>query len=301
VSSWWAPVDVTTWREHVPEPRGKRPKHWVKDPGGGIWLRKTPPARDPSRPNTARLTEPAIEVLAIELARRIGIETAEIRPAMWNGERGVVSRRFHDADEQHHPGAELLGLPGESGSDLEAKKRRDQGRASATLERVRAKLLELEQQYGVTLLAPFARVLVFDAWIGNGDRHSGNWAIVTGPRGARFSPMYDPTACLGVELTDERAELVTPTESATARYASRCPSGFGGGDDGRTGIPMVEVVGRLGSWPEWHDAVSELRPRLIEATRAARALLDDIPDEWISPARRSFAARVLAYRVTLIS
>lgn len=303
VASWWNPVDVTTWEDYAPESRGpRRPKLWVKDREGTIWLRKSPPPADPTRPHTARRCEPAIEVLALELARRVGIPTSFARPATWSGDqRGVVSERFHASDEEHHPGAELLGLPEESASSPEAKQRRDAGRASATLDRVIEKLTDLERAYSADLLRPFARILVVDAWLGNGDRHTGNWALVTGPRGARLAPMYDPAACLGVELTDDRAEFNEPTEGRIGRYVARCPSGFGGGiTDGRPGIPMDELIENLARWPIWQEAVSEVRPRLAAVTREAEEIINAIPDDWLSAARKRFAALVLARRVTLL-
>jgi hypothetical protein len=205
---------------------------------------------------------------------------------------------FHNADEQHHPGSELLGLPSESGSSPETRKRRRDAYASATLERVREKLREVEDDYGVELVAPFARILAFDAWVGNGDRHSGNWAVVTGPRGARLAPMYDPTACLGVELTDERPELAATTDARIARYAGRCSSGFGGGiADGRPGILMTELATRLERWPEWGSALDELVPRFKELTPQVELLLEAIPEGWLSAQRKRFAARLLAHRV----
>jgi hypothetical protein len=301
VASWWAPIDVSAWTDYAPETRGpRRPKLWLKAPDGTVWLRKLPPPPDPARPHTARRSEPAIEVLALELARRCGIDVADTRPATWGGERGIVSRRFHDDDEQHHPGAELMGLPGESGSDSEARRMRDQGRASATLARVRDELRQREQEHGVALLQPFTRILALDAWLGNGDRHSGNWALITGPHGARLAPMYDPTACLGVELTDERAELAAPTPETIDRYVRRCPSGFGGGAaDGRTGVPMVEVLAELGGWPEWPAAIAELLPHFTRLTEEVVTIIDTISDEWLSPARKAFVSLVLRRRVRL--
>jgi hypothetical protein len=286
-------MDVSDWRAHALEPRGKRPKRWLIDGQGGIWLRKAP-----WRPH-AVASEPAIEVFALELARRAGIEAAETRPAFWREGRGVVSRRFHAEDETSHPGSELLGLPGESGAGPDAKRQRDEGRAAATLARVRGKLLELEADMGVQLVAPFVRILAFDAWIGNADRHSGNWAVITGPRGARLSAMYDPAACLGSELTEGRRELANPSDEDIARYAERCGSGFGGGADGRTGIPMSEVLGVASGWPEWALAVSELGPRFRTLTGEAAAMLDEIPTDWLSDGRKRFALRLLARRVTI--
>ena len=195
-----------------------------------------------------------------------------------------------------------VGEQDESSSKPGARERRDEGRASATLERVIEKLTELGRTYGVELLDPFARMLVVDAWLGNGDRHSGNWALITGVRGARLAPMYDPTACLGVELTDDRPVLTDPSAARIATYASKCPSGFGGGpSDGRTGISMGEVLEKVAGWSPWRDAVSELKPILVQLTHQAEELLGAVPDEWLSSARKRFAARLLAHRVTLLA
>jgi hypothetical protein len=112
--------------------------------------------------------------------------------------------------------------------------------------------------------------------------------------------MYDPTACLGVELTDERPELVAPTNELVFRYCDRCPSGFGGGADGRPGIPMREMLCRLATWTEWPAAVSELRPTLEQLSAEVEELMEEIPEEWLPPLRKQFAVRVLQRRVTLL-
>lgn len=112
--------------------------------------------------------------------------------------------------------------------------------------------------------------------------------------------MYDPTACLGVELTDQRPELVAPTESVIARYCDRCLSGFGGGTDGRTGIPMREAMGLLAMWPEWQTAVSDLRPIFARLSEDLAEILKEIPEEWLPSPRKRFATSVLRRRVTLL-
>lgn len=299
---WWDILEVSAWTAFAPETRGRRPKSWVKDPDGNVWLRKEPLAPPPAdKPqHTARRTEPAIELLALELSKRVDIVTSSARPATWNGGRGVVSRRFHEGDEEHHPGGELLGLATESGSTSEAKRRRDEGRASATLERVRTTLKDREQAHGVPFIAPLLRILAFDAWIGNGDRHAGNWAIITGPRGARFAPMFDPAACLGVEMTDERVELVLSSDDRVERYIEKCGSGFGGGLlDRRTGISMCEALQLLAEWPEWPETISELAPRVRGVLSDVPGMINEVPDEWLPPPRKRFAARVLERRARM--
>lgn len=55
----------------------------------------------------------------------------------------------------------------------------------------------------------FARMVAFDAWIGNGDRHQDNWSVLLpeDESRCRLAPMYDPAACLGTELQDGHLQL----------------------------------------------------------------------------------------------
>lgn len=63
---------------------------------------------------------------------------------------------------------------------------------------------------------------------------------------------------------------------------------------------MTELLEKLVPWPVWQDAVSEVKPQLEAVTREAEGLINAIPDEWLSPGRKRFAALVLSRRVTLL-
>jgi hypothetical protein len=63
---------------------------------------------------------------------------------------------------------------------------------------------------------------------------------------------------------------------------------------------MDELIENLARWPIWQEAVSEVRPRLAAVTREAEEIINAIPDDWLSAARKRFAALVLARRVTLL-
>lgn len=51
-------------------------------------------------------------------------------------------------------------------------------------------------------LPDFIKMLVFDAIIGNSDRHQENWAFVETPSSIDFSPIYDSGSSLGRELSE---------------------------------------------------------------------------------------------------
>src|SRR5262249_35918199 len=102
-----------------------------------------------------------------------------------------------------------------------------------------------------------------------------------------------------VELGDQRDEFAAPTAGLIETYCDRCPSGFGGGDDGRTGIPMREVVSRLAAWPEWQPTMSELWPSFVRLCEDLDEILEEIAEAWLSSPRKRFATAVLRRRVTL--
>ena len=138
-------------------------------------------------------------------------------------------------------------------------------------------------------------MLAFDAWVGNGDRHPGNWGVLMQSSGIiRLAPMYDPAACLGAELTDGK-DLLAParrTVELLGRYAARCGSGFG---DGRRLIRMSQVIEGLRSWPAWEAHAASWIDAFSQSNPAA--LFARVPDEWLPPARRSLALDLLDVRL----
>lgn len=291
---WWEIVDATGWEELQPEQRGLRTKQWVRDQDGTVWLRKSIRGWE-LVPGGSRPTEPAVECFTLELARRCGFEVALGRPAVWDGPtgqvRGLVSRRFHDESEEQRTGAELI-----EGFDRDSR----ESRIAATLEVVRGAIARLQAGTGVDLLTPFVRTLLFDAWIGNGDRHVGNWAVLLSAT-PRFAPMFDTAGCLGTELLRDHPLLVPGCSAQSLLdYARKCKSGFGDGR-ARPGIFQTEVLAITRTWPEWPAVFPEMFARFIDLLeREVDAMLSEVPDTWWPPACRRFARRMLEARVKLV-
>jgi hypothetical protein len=224
--------------------------------------------------------------------------------------RGFLSRRFHDTTEEQTVGATLLAAEiGEAGlpSDLSSDAAEDRRRVMSTLELARTVLKKQEQRYGVALLRPFLGMLVFDAWIGNGDRHSANWAIlVRGPlHGSvcRLAPMYDTAGCLLANLTDESVQSKFGSgdeTSAIAHYIAKCPSGFGDGVDD-PGILHANLVEKLRRWPEWSEIAPPLISFFSKSLGIADALLMEVPTDWWSERRKQLVRRLLEGRVNMLA
>ena len=246
----------------------------------------------------------------LELARRCGYSVAFGRCCTWETEdgvvRGFVSRKFHDTTEQQFVGGQLLAAKLDLAADLTPDVLESRRRILSTLELSRDVLREQEDRYHVELVAPFLRMLVFDAWIGNGDRHSANWALlVRGPlhgSACRLAPMYDTAGCLLADLKDETVEnrFGSGLEAAAVqRYVEKCRSGFG---DGITepGIPHRALLERLQKWPEWREIAAPLVGFFLENLPIVRDLLGEVPPDWLSERRKHLIRRMLEARVMML-
>ena len=166
--------------------------------------------------------------------------------------------------------------------------------------------MEQEVRYRVDLIAPFLRMLVFDAWIGNGDRHSANWAILV--RGSlhgsacRLAPMYDTAGCLLADLTDETVERRFGSgmeDAALQRYVDKCRSGFGDGV-AEPGIHHRDLLERLRKWPEWKEIAAPQIEFFFENVPVVTDLLGEIPPDWLNERRKHLIRRLLETRVMML-
>lgn len=299
---WWFTPDVTAWMKSAEEPIGLRPKHWVTDSTGTEWLRKQSLVWRPA--------ELAVEAVTLELARRCGYPVAYGTCCTWqeNGQtvRGFASRKFQDAMEAQASGGELIAPHINLPDDLTAAAHEKQRRIKTTLAVARTALEEQERRYDVKLIEPFVRMLVFDAWIGNGDRHSANWAILVRSElhgsACRLAPMYDTAGCLLAELTDptiEKRYRAGMEDEAVARYIARCGSGFGDGTS-LTGVTHASLLEELRTWPEWQRCAPGLVAFFSNNLAMVDSVLDAVPDAWLSSRRKQLIGRVLVGRVKML-
>lgn len=146
------------------------------------------------------------------------------------------------------------------------------------------------------MVAPFARMLAFDAWIGNSDRHQENWGVLRRVSNARLAPMFDPAACLGVEL--DEAKGLPHAEADVGRYMAHCPSGFGDGVRERPLMMQDQVVAELEArWPEWNAGISGWVEAFGSAVDTLEQVVARVPSGWLPPRRAAFACRLLRTRL----
>ena len=255
--------DVTSWLENARELRGKRPKFWVSDPVGRQWLRK--------EPRQSRPFERPVEVVVLHSARALGLPAPESSLCVWQdvtGElhRGIVVRRF---TRGVRPERSELSLGGDIIAGVDATYDPSQ-HGHHTLRRIRVALEHWERErHGAGLLQQFADMVLFDAWVGNSDRHQENWGVLHSPTAARLAPIFDTAACFAVELPDDHLLLADPGTVRLEKYISNCNSGFGDGrEDALEAGAGCTGDGRLARVGEQQAMAAEV-PTTTGSTRRA--------------------------------
>lgn len=204
------------WRDGV-ENLGSKDKFWVIVPSSGQRaLFKI------SRPGTC---EHASEFLAARVARVLGVDCAEVELAESDGAIGCLSYsivRRDQGDELIHGNTILSGLLPDYDAFLSGRY------PMHTVENIASSIRLTCADQERLALRSLARLLIFDAVIGNTDRHHENWGVVSrvssdGMRVRSLAPLFDNASSLGRELSPaaRRRQL---RDRALGRYWKKASS-----------------------------------------------------------------------------
>ena len=293
--------DVSASVADRPETLGSKEKLWLT-PQAGLDLSTDLHLFKIGRAGTG---ENWSEKAACEIAKAFRLPCADYDLAVCKGVQGVLSPRFSPSGLI--PGNTLF-------STIDR-----QYVGSVRFKQVRYKLLSalgiirsfhlesvLVGDTSLTALDCFIGYLVFDALIGNTDRHHENWGLMVLREGdhpkLHLAPSFDHASSLGRELSDvdRRKRLTTRDGRANVEaYAERARSAFYGSRPAIKTLTSREVVSTLfQASPDatrwWAQRVAALEPN------AFARILDNIPDDFITTPARQFAVRLLAYNQQMI-
>ncbi|MEK7280865.1 MAG: HipA-like protein, partial [Chloroflexota bacterium] len=205
------------------EQLGSKEKFWFRGPEGARFLFKY------ARENTG---EAFSEKVAAEVALLLHLPHAQIEFARYQGIIGTASRNFVAEGQQSliH-GNELLSQVVKG-----YEKERWQKNSEHTFERIRRVFAEFHSGTlvvprnweppfsGMTPTKVLAGYLVFDALIGNVDRHHENWGVLenirseSGERVFEVAPTFDHASSLGRELLEDGKRRVLEPAGGMGRY-----------------------------------------------------------------------------------
>ena len=136
-----------------------------------------------------KLSEACSEKLSYEIAKILGYKCAHIELAQdMNGKKGVLNFLFTKENEQHFDASEFLNITGKSRKEF------------YTLDNIQKVLNGIDKK----LFLKFIKIMVFDALVGETDRHEENWGLTLhNNKYYTISPLYDNGTNLLREFKNE--------------------------------------------------------------------------------------------------
>jgi len=282
------------------EQMGSKPKFWYSPKGelDGRWLFKA------ARPETG---DDWSEKIAAELATLMGLPCAQVELGTYLQARGSISRKFHTEETSLAHGNEMLStmIPNYPRPNETSHKQ-----LKVRLHTVEAVFQALEQFQvglpegwgGVSGIASaadmFTGYLLFDAWIGNTDRHHENWACVRQTGGVRaLAPSYDHAASMGALLRgEERANRLTTKDKnfAVEAYASKALSALHATPENPKPMLTLDAFRRAAQYRStaarvWLERLADVSEDAIET------VLSRMPERRMSSSDTLFTRRLLAF------
>lgn len=284
------------------EPMGTKSKFWLDHEQLGRCLFKT------TRPGTG---EDWAEKISAELANLIGLPHARYELAKFEGERGILSLSFAPKGTELVPGNELMV---ETDPSYPKKANRTQYR---TPEHVLGRVLDTLVSKNILPPAEweapnwmgssadvFVGYLLFDAWIGNGDRHDENWGILlrrSSEESTQFdrylAPTFDHASSLGRNESDlRRLERLESKDAnyTVSGYALRSRSAFF--TSATDNHPMSTFDAFSSAAKSIETAAAYWLKQLGNASDAdVQAIFSRIPEEFMSQTASRFAQKMLEF------
>jgi hypothetical protein len=229
--------------------------------------------------------------LMLRLGREAGLPAPDSYWCTWiendAAAHGIIVRLFLETQLEELSLGSVLLRQSDQAYDAESK-------WMHTLPRVRQVLTGLGAP---TLVADFARLLAFDGWVGNADRHQENWGVITSvAKMPRLAPLFDPASCLGAELQEGNRYLSgVPTPKMFEQIHGAMWKWVG---DGTAAVPLQAVIEQLGSWPEWKSLASSWVAEFRSAMDNLERFLPTVPSSCLPDPRKRFALELLKARLS---
>lgn len=163
--------------------------------------------------------ESITEHLLNQLGTIFGLKMAESRLAIINNQLRFLSKWFLTEKESLVHGAEIFDNYLQDAVFVREIEKQKMARDLFTLQFVEKSIKHFSPQYNIEIMRNLVKLLLFDALVGNNDRHFENWAVIVKNRGYKpeFSPIYDTAR--GLFWNQSEMSLNTFTDSKIKKYS----------------------------------------------------------------------------------
>ena len=241
-------------------------------------------------------TESVTELLMNRLGVIFGLTMADSRIAMIGGQLRFLSRYFlHPAQEELVHGADILaGYLNESTRYVEEVDEQKMTRDLFTLQVIEDAVASLFLYQKDEIMHELVRLIIFDALVGNNDRHFFNWGVVRSVESRFqpfFSPVYDTARGLFWNYSESKVKDIVEVNKTVVSHIRRyCKDSRPKiGWEGEKNPNHFQLFGQIYSH-EFHVTNDEV----------AEMLAPDVLERMIMEVRRNFQSLMSVNRVTLI-
>lgn len=265
-------LDVSSWKlDDRRQVSGTRAKYWLIHPETEErYLFKIP------KEGTG---EAWAEKIASEIGKKIGFSMMDVNLAKRNNTIAILAKNFVNDQEEFFEGGDLFFTIAEDFDRYQLKYYDFHN------------IVKFLSEYG--LERDFIKIPIFDALIGNQDRHCDNWGIISSKDGYRLAPIYDNGASLGFQLKEERLKLMFQDANMFRAYSNRSYSLIG--LKNKMKPKYLELLSEIKlHFPD------EIQQYIEQLHNVDRKLLEDIinpiTEEVMSAIYKEWVIRLLLYR-----
>lgn len=278
-------VDPDVLGEVEEEPLGTKEKFWVqKVDDNSLWLFKF------AREVDGRiLGEDWAEWVVHQLAKSMGIPTAEVQAAECAGRRGIVSRNVVPDNSRLVHGNSLL-----VEKDVLYNPNVGRHNPGYRLNAVYDALHLVNSPAGYPALKGLSG---FDVWVGyvlldalvaGRDRHHENWGILSQAGSRSLAPSFDHGNALGFQETDAKRLRCLNTPELLANWALRGKSHHFVGQPNLVSL-ACDAVAMASSEAacHWRDSLNRVTPEIVSR------IVEAVPETVMSAVTRSFIVELV--------
>ncbi|MGG0031613.1 HipA domain-containing protein [Priestia megaterium] len=265
--------DISNWeRDDTLNASGTREKFWLVNPENKErYMFKLP------KEGTGEIWA---EKVASEIGKVLKLEMMDVAIAKYEDRQGLLLTNFVKyGEEEHFDGGDLLKtiIDGFDPNDL----------TDYTLENILRCLVPLNLEKEIV------KVIIFDALIGNQDRHCENWGVIQKGGDIRLTPIYDNGASLGFSNKEERVKMMLKDANMFGAFTNRGKSIIGIPSKKKPKIKaLLHEIYAL-----FPDVVSEEIERLnYLQTEEIKHILETIHLDIMSETYKIWVERLLIYR-----
>lgn len=173
--------------------------------------------------------ESLTEFIINRIGQEIGIHMNDVKLVRANGQIRFLSRYFLRPNEILIHGAEICGdYLGDRRFAKEVANNKEDARDLFTYDFIKVAIQKVFPDNHVNILKNLAKMIIFDAIVGNNDRHFYNWGVITSAKKTTwkpvFSPVYDSARGLFWNVKDDQLLKFLKYESKLEKYIQgSCP------------------------------------------------------------------------------